>query len=477
MTATQTGGAATRAERPSIRLEAGDPGAALLVSFGFASWNEEPAFDFDGRGRKLAAALALSPHRLLLRDPLNLWYQRGVPDVGGGVGGLLQELQAIVARLAPSRIVVIGQSMGAYAALHYGRLIGADAIIAFGPQSTLRAPAARAIGDLRWLSVMEALESRADPEACLDLLDLEAVAATPSPALHIVYGLAQDPGPGVAANLDAWHAARLAALPGAQLHPYPAAPHAVAGWLKDAGLIDGLLLGFTRAALEGKMPAAPAAPAVAIAAAPLSPGWRQWVAENRLRGCTPESMADGMAAQGVPRHLAERETRAIVDDPVYLAAQKFIALKTKLESVLASQQALWEAAPDYEVIERRSHVGREEFFRRYYLGCRPVVISGMVREWPAMHRWQPDRLAERFAGCEVEVQAGRDGDPSYETNSVRLKTRIRFADFMRRVVDEGPSNDALRRFHASRRRRGAEQRRLSHCQQSRLCRSLLRFTA
>ena len=34
---------------------------------------------------------------------------------------------------------------------------------------------------------------------------------------------------------------------------------------------------------------------------PLDDGWRQWVAENRLRGCTPESMLATMTGSGLDR--------------------------------------------------------------------------------------------------------------------------------------------------------------------------------
>ena len=33
----------------------------------------------------------------------------------------------------------------------------------------------------------------------------------------------------------------------------------------------------------------------------LADNWLQWAAENRLRGCTPESMVDTMAAAGLDR--------------------------------------------------------------------------------------------------------------------------------------------------------------------------------
>ncbi len=421
-----------------VEVSAAEPGSPLVISFGFASWDAPASFDLRGRIARLALRMGTPLSRLALRDPGNRWYQHGLPDVPGGVGGLQRLLRAWIAELRPRRVVAIGQSMGAYAAIHYGRLLGVDGIVAFGPQSWLLAGEARRLGDTRWLPVMLDLQAQPDPGFCLDLLALPAQA---DPEIRVVYGLQRDDDAGPP-NLDAWHAARLAVLPRTTLHAFAEAPHAVVRWLKEQGRLDDVLSELAAPLLA---PAAattvPSAPRTALAPAPLSPGWRQWVAENRLRGCTPESMADGMASNGVPRDLAEREARAIVDDPVYLAAQKFLSLKAKLESVLESHQSLWEAAPDYDRVEQRGEIGRDEFFRRYYLAARPVVLNGFARDWPAMQRWQPDRLAERFGEHEVEIQAGREADPDYEVNSVALRRRVRFADFLQRIATGGPSND------------------------------------
>jgi hypothetical protein len=183
------------------------------------------------------------------------------------------------------------------------------------------------------------------------------------------------------------------------------------------------------------------APAAGETISRLDANWRQWMAENALLGCRPDSVVDRVAENGIPLEAARREFIQIVQDPIYQAAEKFIGLKRKLESVLDNYQAVWEAAPDYAVIPRRSGLDRETFFHEHYITARPAIITDVCRDWPAMHRWQLSELAKRFADCEVEIQAERDSDTKYELNSIKLKKRVRFGDFMDQVLAGGPSNN------------------------------------
>ena len=38
----------------------------------------------------------------------------------------------------------------------------------------------------------------------------------------------------------------------------------------------------------------------------------------------------------------------------------------------------------------------EEFFRRYYFGHRPVVLRGLMEDWPALRRWSLPYFRERL---------------------------------------------------------------------------------
>jgi len=174
---------------------------------------------------------------------------------------------------------------------------------------------------------------------------------------------------------------------------------------------------------------------------PLDDGWRQWIAENRLRDCTAESMIAAMVAAGLNAHESRVAVTEIEHNPIFLAAQRHQELLRKLESVMANQQCLWESAPNYAAVEKRGAVADAEFIARYVRGSRPVVLTDLTADWPAMRRWSPDDLKKRFGHLSVEIQAERNVDTRYEENKLAHRREQRLCDFVDRVLLGGPTND------------------------------------
>ena len=151
------------------------------------------------------------------------------------------------------------------------------------------------------------------------------------------------------------------------------------------------------------MPAAPRPRAVELR--PPDSGWLQWIAENRLRQCTPESMLVTMTQAGLDPVACERAIREMEHNPGFLAARKMQQIQTKLESVVANQQKLRALDPLYGHVEKRSRVPIGEFLERYVFGSRPLVLTDVARDWPALKRWSPQDLSERFGHLDVDIQA------------------------------------------------------------------------
>ncbi|SCK51732.1 Cupin-like domain-containing protein [Variovorax sp. HW608] len=197
-----------------------------------------------------------------------------------------------------------------------------------------------------------------------------------------------------------------------------------------------------RADPAGALPEMPPAPRPrAAVAAGLSRDWRQWIAESRLRECTPESMLETMKTAGLDAAEAEAAIAAMENEPAFLAARRMQQVQRKLESVTANLQKLWASAPRYDVVEKRSSPSREEFIERYVRGCRPVVLTDVARDWPAMQRWSPEDLKQRFGRFDVEIQDGRDADPNYEENKLAHRRVVPLGPFVDRVLAGGPTND------------------------------------
>jgi pimeloyl-ACP methyl ester carboxylesterase len=301
--------------------------APLVVSFGFVSWDAPPRFDFHGRIRKLERERGLAVNRILVRDPANLWYQHGVPGLGDDALQAAAALHRLVASLEPTSVTTVGQSMGGYGAILFGALLGADRVLAFGPLSYLQSARARRDGDLRWIAAMEKLERFPARTGFNDLCALLDGTAQ-RPRIEIVFGSRTDADQ--ATNLDALHARRLVACPQVRITELPEAPHAVVQWLRDARRLDDLLHGkllpkgevnkhwrdpqLLRETASQEMPPSP----------PVTREWREWIAENLLRGCAGDNLLPAMLSNGFALGTAQREIDEATRSPSLAAARRVI---------------------------------------------------------------------------------------------------------------------------------------------------------
>jgi hypothetical protein len=270
------------------------PGETLCVTFGFVDWERRPDFAFFGRLKKLEAMAGAPLNKLLLRDPANAWYQRGLPGVGADIDAVAARLGEAIAAIAPKKTVFIGQSMGAYGAIMFGALLGADTILAFGPLSFFDPVLAVTYHDRRWLASMLEVDRDPPPVMHRDLTALCRACGT-KPDLQVVFGTRPDAGASESTCLDVLHAMRFAALPNCRIEPYPAAGHAVVKHLIDTGQIDAI---FARhvlgAAVEPREP----------------PGdWMGWLAENVRLGADLDDLIATMVREGAD----ERLSRAALD--------------------------------------------------------------------------------------------------------------------------------------------------------------------
>jgi pimeloyl-ACP methyl ester carboxylesterase len=75
--------------------------------------------------------------KLFVSDPHASWYNAGLPGVGGTPEEIAAGIKRELDRLGATRIVTFGSSMGGYAAILFGCLLGAERAVALGPQTLL----------------------------------------------------------------------------------------------------------------------------------------------------------------------------------------------------------------------------------------------------------------------------------------------------------------------------------------------------
>jgi len=174
---------------------------------------------------------------------------------------------------------------------------------------------------------------------------------------------------------------------------------------------------------------------------PLDDGWRQWLAENATLGNSKESMLAKIVEAGIDPAQATGYLATLDRDPAFRAAGQMRERYERVSRVMLNLQALRESDPGYTHVEKRSRVSRDEFIERYVRGCRPLVITDLARDWPAMQRWSFAEFKRRYGAMTVQVQAGRDSDADYEINKVNLRRETNFAAFLDRVATSGVTND------------------------------------
>jgi len=251
------------------------PGEILVIAFGFVSWETRPNFDFFGRLKKLEQNSGRHINKVLVRDSGNSWYHRHIDGLGAHPDETAESLRALIAAIAPSKVITIGQSMGAYAAVMYGLLLRVDSVIAFGPLSFLDPAQALLYHERRWLAVMRDLAQNPPPSGYYDLTALPRG----DTALHLIFGTRPDQANATeSVNLDAMHAHRLAALGNCTLYPYPYSGHPVVQHLIDTKRINALLARLI-AGID-----------IAEEGMEVSPDWLGWVEENLRLGGDPQEL-------------------------------------------------------------------------------------------------------------------------------------------------------------------------------------------
>ncbi|MES2161623.1 MAG: hypothetical protein V4476_10745 [Pseudomonadota bacterium] len=257
------------------------PGEVLVIAFGFVSWETRPEFDFYGRLKKLEQASGRHLNKILVRDSGNSWYHRSIAGLGDHPDDTVERLRVLIAAIKPSKVVTIGQSMGAYAAVMFGLLLDAQQVIAFGPLSFLDVRQALLYNDRRWIAVMRALQQNPPASGYYDLAALRRDRAGGQTHLHIAFGTKPDqPNSTESVNLDAMHAHRLAAMGNCTLYPFPYSGHTVVQHLIDTKRINALLAAIITGAELTPEPAT------------ITPALRAWLAESLKLGSTPEELVD-----------------------------------------------------------------------------------------------------------------------------------------------------------------------------------------
>lgn len=167
--------------------------------------------------------------------------------------------------------------------------------------------------------------------------------------------------------------------------------------------------------------------------------WRRWIAENLLLGTHPASLVDVLVASNVDRNEAIQEVDTAMKSPYLQGAGRLKNRLAKRNWIVDIQAKLNRLRP--LDIPRRARLSADEFVQEFYSCNRPVIITGMMEDWPALKKWNLDYFRQHFFQREVEVQFGREKDANYEMNSIAHKRKMPFGEYVNLIEAAGQTND------------------------------------
>jgi acetyl esterase/lipase len=249
----------------------------LLLAFGGMMGElGVPPFEF------FAATGRLPVKRMLVRDLHQAWYHQGIRGHGTTIDSAAASLRELIARHDVDRLVVAGSSAGGYAALIFGSLLGADTVLAFGPQTVLDLDVLAEIDDHRWddklreLAAAGTLDSR-----WIDLRAALPGARCADTRYEIYFAEPHGDRGEPALHGDLCHAERLVGLESVRLYRFGKGGHRIARMLRETGALERIL---RRAVLaDGEQARAQPGPSA----------WQRLRARQPLRAQPPRALLPG----------------------------------------------------------------------------------------------------------------------------------------------------------------------------------------
>lgn len=168
-------------------------------------------------------------------------------------------------------------------------------------------------------------------------------------------------------------------------------------------------------------------------------GWRSWIAENLMLGNHPGAILQVLMQNGVSEQEGIMEIDTAINSPYVAGAYRLRNRLMKHDWVLDNQRKMNRLLP--AEVPRRHKLSAEEFLRDYYTTGRPVIITGMMEDWPARTKWNFDFFRQTLGDREVEVQFGREKNANYELDKDAHKRIMKFGEYVDLVEKAGRTND------------------------------------
>lgn len=170
----------------------------------------------------------ISHSKIFFRDRSQSWYQLGLPDIGKDVFEIAEYLKSKISELKSKDVVLVGNSMGGFAALLFCSMLQRGRVIAFSPQTFISKEKRRYFGDFRWAAQIDKMHQSASTSHIYDLSKwIEVNSPEIKADIHVSTSDA----------LDVTHANQLINFKNVRLNYYPNGGHKLVTKLHEDGLL------------------------------------------------------------------------------------------------------------------------------------------------------------------------------------------------------------------------------------------------
>jgi hypothetical protein len=180
---------------------------------------------------------------------------------------------------------------------------------------------------------------------------------------------------------------------------------------------------------------------IVVTSEPVTDDWRRWIADSKFVGMDDRLIVQQLIAHGISPSAAQREVSLLTQNPYFQAGHKFVQTLNKLESHANILAELAYLSQRSRTIERREKISRIDFLENYYAKNIPLILPDIAKSWPAISKWNPEYLKEKYGDVEIEVQTDRDSDRLYEINVEQHRKKMRMQDYANTVVTGGATNN------------------------------------
>jgi hypothetical protein len=211
-----------------IAIDLSPSSTSLLIAFGgiYGALGMAP-FEFFNLTKNYEV------NKIYIRDLYQCWYHRGLPELAKDIEDIALFLKKAVNKTGVERVVLVGNSMGGYAAILFGTLIDANEVHAFSPQTFIDKKNCEFYRDNRWHNELDKVYLFSESK----FYDLKSVVDgyVGRCTFHIHYSTLD--------RLDKLHAEHLGKFAVTSLHPYNIGGHAVIKHLKESGMLESIICG------------------------------------------------------------------------------------------------------------------------------------------------------------------------------------------------------------------------------------------